>query len=65
MTAVRTQNSEPLNPEPYPRLSLFIGNDKNECISWLNGKNIKNKFAKNTCNTSIKEWPVSVTSAGK
>jgi hypothetical protein len=32
-----------------------MGNDKKECISWLNGKNIKNKLAKNTCNTSINE----------
>jgi hypothetical protein len=44
---------------------LFIGSDKKECINWLNGKNIKNKLAKNTCSTSINEWPVSVTSAGK
>jgi hypothetical protein len=34
-----------------------MGKDKNECILWLNGKNSKNKLAKKTCSTSMKECP--------
>jgi len=33
-------------------------------MSWLNGKNMRNRFAKNTCKTSIKECPDSVISEG-
>ena len=46
-------------------LALFIGNDKNECMLWLNGKNSKNRLAKKTCSTSMKECPLSVTASGR
>ena len=49
----------------HPVRSLFIGNDKNECMLWLNGKNNKNRLAKKTCSTSMKECPESVTASGR
>ena len=49
----------------YPLLSLFRGRDKKECMTWLNGKKMRNRLAKNTCRTSMKEWPVTVTLSGR
>ena len=34
-----------------------MGKARNECMILLNGKNMRNRFAKKTCKTSMNECP--------
>jgi len=41
-----------------------MGKERKACISWLKGKKMRNRFAKKTCNTIMKECPDVVTAEG-